>query len=263
MRGSYQLGRLFGIGIRAHWLFLALLGWAFVFWGGLGAVVGVCFVFGLVVLHELGHSLVARRYGVGVRDITLTPIGGMARLEGMPPTPNAEFWIALAGPMVNLVLAALLWPLVVVLGTGSFVFELLLINLALAVFNLLPGFPLDGGRLLRAWLAKRYGMVEATRRAARAGRWVAAGMAVVAVLSLHFILLFIALFVYVAGKQEELAVRLRYAQAPTVEFDPSRGVWQHGPRGPGSGAHGHARGVDPRVVDEMLRRMKEKLGRRP
>ena len=269
MGWSLNLGKILGIRIRAHWMFLVMLGWAFLFWGGLAAVAYFCCLFGLVVLHELGHSLVARRYGIRVRDITLLPIGGMARLEGMPPTPKAEFWIALAGPMVNIVLAAVLVPVAVAVTAwaaalnsavlewlGSGLVMLCAINVVLAVFNLLPGFPMDGGRILRAYWARRRGMVEATRKAARVGRWVAVIMAIVGVLTLHFVLVLIALFVYVAGKQEEFAVRLRYAQAPTIEFDPRYG-WQRA--APGRGTPDASRAADPRAVEEALRRMKERL----
>jgi hypothetical protein len=153
-------------------------------------------------------------------------------------------------------LALALSPLAVVFGIWSIPGWLVAINVMLAAFNLLPGFPMDGGRILRAYLAGRWGMVEATRRAARVGRYVAVGMAVVGVLTVHLMLLFIALFVYLAGKQEELAVRLRYAQMPTVEFDPHSG-WRR-TSGP---ADGFPR-VDPRAVEEILRRMKRDLERR-
>lgn len=268
MLGTFTLGTLFGIRIRAHWLFLVLLAWGALSGGGLPWLVTIAFVFGFVVLHELGHSLTARRYGIRVRDITLTPIGGMARLEGMPPTPNAEFWIALAGPAVNIALALLIAPLVILAGAwsiawnwnalaslGIFLRTLLIINVVLAVFNLLPAFPMDGGRILRAWLARRQGLVEATRRAAKVGRWVALGMAIVGIAEGPFLLIFIALFVYVAGKQEEWAVRLRYAQAPVVDLGPRPG--QAG--GPGTRGSAAPRPLDRRVVDEMLRRMKEEM----
>ena len=273
MNWSVNLGTLFWIRIRAHWLFLVFLGWAFLFWGGLPAALYFCCLFGFVVLHELGHSLVARRYGIRVRDITLLPIGGMARLEGGPPTPKAEFWIAAAGPLVNVVLAAALLPLglglaawSVALGSGvlawlsGVVVMLSGINVVLAVFNLLPGFPMDGGRILRAWWAKRRGMVEATRRAARVGRWVAAAMAIVGLMTFHFTLLLIALFIYVAGKQEELAVRLRRTRAPTVEFDPRYGWRQRGGPAPGSPSAA-SRAPDPRELEAALRQLKERLRR--
>ena len=209
MGWTFGLGSVLGIRIRVHWLFMVLLGYLLLFGGGPAAVVMVCGVFVFVVLHELGHSLVARIYGIRVRDITLLPIGGMARLEGMAPTPKAEFWIALAGPLVNVVLAAIFLPLALLVNAGGlalgwdvfgsfaeFLGVLFAINLALAVFNLLPGFPMDGGRILRAYLARRVGMLEATRKAVRVGRWVAALMAIAGVIWLRPMLLFIALFIY-------------------------------------------------------------------
>ena len=272
MGWTFGLGSVLGIRIRVHWLFMVLLGYLLLFGGGPAAVVMVCGVFVFVVLHELGHSLVARVYGIGVRDITLLPIGGVARLEGMAPTPKAEFWIALAGPLVNVVLAAIFLPLALLVNAGGlalgwdvfgsfaeFLGVLFAINLALAVFNLLPGFPMDGGRILRAYLARRVGMLEATRKAVRVGRWVAALMAIAGVIWLRPMLLFIALFIYLAGTQERAAVRLRYAQAPTVEFHPGSG-WQ---QTSGPSASSDPFGVDARRVEELLRRIKRDMGRRP
>jgi len=271
MKWSFLLGRPFGIEVRVHWLFVALLAFLLFFGGGLSSAVLVTCVFGFVVLHELGHSLVARRYGVGVRSITLLPIGGVAQLEGRPPTPTAELWIALAGPLVNIALAILLFPLVILAGAGGLAFglnildplsfllaALVSINIGLALFNLLPAFPMDGGRVLRALLAKRVGMLEATRRAARVGRWLAALMAIAGVLLGRPMLLFIAAFVYVAGSQEEAAVRLSHAQAPTLQFDPIHGWHYRMPHGP-LDAH---RGFDHRHVEEALRHLLRALRER-
>jgi Zn-dependent protease len=233
-----QLGRIFGIRIRVHWLFLVLLAY-FLVAEGPGAALMVACVFGCVVLHELGHSLVARHYGVGVRDITLWPIGGVAQLEGRMPSPQAELAIALAGPMVNVVLVTVFLTLAMATGAGrlalgsgvlgslaNFLGTLVTINLALVLFNLLPAFPMDGGRVYRAWLARRVGMLPATERAVRLGRWVAGLMAIAGVLLPHLMLLLIAGFVYVAGTQEQLAVRMQQARAPVLAFDPARG-WHY------------------------------------
>ena len=265
MGWSLNLGRVFGIRIRAHWGFLVLMLWAWRTMGGLPAVMYLCCLFGFVVLHELGHSLVARRFGVRVHDIILTPIGGMARLEGLPPTPKAELWIAVAGPLVNIALALLLTPVVVLLcgssmslrsaalgSAGIFLLTLLLMNVVLAVFNLLPAFPMDGGRILRAWWARRWGMLEATRKAVRVGRWTALLMAIAGVYFTHLMLIVIALFVFLAGTREQWAVRLRYAQARVVDMREPTG----GPAGPAF------RQIDPRVLEEMLRRMREEMSRK-
>ena len=224
MRGAFQLGRAAGIDIRIHWTFALLLAWAG--WqhlslghGAAAALVGVVFmvaVFGCVVLHELGHALTARAFGIGTRDITLYPIGGVASLERIPDEPRQELLVALAGPAVNVAIAAAL-ALVVGLGGGlasidptpsvgaGLVANLLLVNIALAGFNLIPAFPMDGGRVLRAVLAMRMDRVRATRLAASVGQ----GLAVlfgVAGLFVNWFLLFIALFVYMGAEQEARAV---------------------------------------------------------
>ncbi len=264
MSWSFNLGTLFGIRIRVHWLFVVLLSWLLLFGGGLGAVALVSAVFACVLLHELGHCLTARTYGVAVRDITLLPIGGVARLEGEAPSPRAEFWIALAGPLVNVALALLFLPLALMAGAGQmalglnmlgslklFLATLVSINLTLALFNLLPAFPMDGGRILRALLTRRLGFLEATRRAARVGRWMAALMAAAGVLLLHPILLFIALFVYVAGKQEEAAARWRRAHSRTLEFHPMYGWHYTDGQGPRVGS----RPLDARNLKEAFQRL--------
>src|SRR6185369_882904 len=150
--------------------------------GAMAAVASIAVVlaiFGCVLRHELGHALMARHYGIVTHDITLLPIGGLARLERMPEQPSQEMAIALAGPAVNVVIAASL-AIGLVLGggdlwsvmpdAGSFVGMLLAANVALVLFNLLPAFPMDGGRVLRAALAMRLPYVRATRIAARIGQ---------------------------------------------------------------------------------------------
>src|SRR5262249_51734265 len=186
---SWKLGTAFGIGIYVHWSFLLLAayvlfskgtqgGWAF----ALFSVLFLFAVFGCVVLHELGHALMARAFGIGTRDITLYPIGGIARLERMGEKPWEELCIALAGPAVNAVLAVLL-SLVLVgagawggfltspdevagLGGMGFLFDLLAANVMLGLFNMLPAFPMDGGRVLRALLSWPLGRLQATEIAA-------------------------------------------------------------------------------------------------
>ena len=173
MRGSFTLGRIAGIDIKVHVTFFLLLAWiAFVYErsGGMPAAInGVLFVlliFLLVVLHEFGHALAARRYGIETRDITLLPIGGLARLERMPDKPREEVVVALAGPAVNVVIAAALalfigfsggWPDPHIMEqTGvPLAFRLFSVNVWLVLFNMIPAFPMDGGRVLRAVLAMR------------------------------------------------------------------------------------------------------------
>ncbi len=226
-RWAWKIGRILGIDIYIHATFVLLLGWvAFShIAGGVGAMSRglalVVAVFGIVVLHELGHALVAKRFGVRTRDITLLPIGGVARLERMPEKPIEELLVAAAGPAVNVVLALLLWAVLEITGTstsptgigvvgGSFLTKLMWVNVSLAAFNLLPAFPMDGGRVVRAGLALRMDYVRATEIAARLGQ----GMALLfGVLGLFFspMLLFIALFVWMGAQQESTVVGLKRA----------------------------------------------------
>ncbi len=221
MKRSLKIGSVAGIGIFLHWTFLLLIAAIFAFYyvqsqsvgaalAGMGLIFGVFFC---VILHELGHALTARRFGVGTRSITLYPIGGLARLERIPSEPMKEFWIALGGPVVNLLIAAVLAAVLFLLG-GSFapgvlespgrhtLASLLWINLVLAGFNLLPAFPMDGGRVLRSLLALRQDYTQATQTAANVGQAMAILFGLFGLISFNPILLFIALFVYVGAQQE-------------------------------------------------------------
>ncbi len=220
MRWSWKLGEIRGIGVYMHATFLILI--AFVVYSHWSAghslertLEGVGFVlalFGCVVLHEFGHALMAARYGIKTRDITLLPIGGVARLERMPEDPLQELWVALAGPAVNVVIAAVLFawlqftaafaPLEeLTVTSGPFLERLLVVNVSLVVFNMLPAFPMDGGRVLRALLAMRLEYVRATQIAATIGQAMAL---VFALLGFFFnpFLLFIAFFVWIGAAQE-------------------------------------------------------------
>ena len=224
---SIPLGRLLGIDVYLHFTFLLLLGFIGLSHGLTArsveaALAGVLFFTGLfvcVLLHEFGHALAARRYGIGTRDITLLPIGGVARLERMPDKPSEELVVALAGPAVNVVIAGALflglwlggwWQPLSSLSTtsGNLVERLLVANVFLVVFNLLPAFPMDGGRVLRAVLGLKLSHVHATRIAARIGQ----GMAVLfgfAGLFGNPMLLLIALFVWIGATQEAAAVEMK------------------------------------------------------
>lgn len=227
MPWSWKFGRIAGIDVYVHATFFMLLAWiALSYWResqSFAAVVeGVGFIlalFACVVLHEFGHALTARRYGIRTRDITLLPIGGLARLERMPDVPIQELWVALAGPAVNAVIAVVLfaglhasgaWQSITRVGvaTGAFAERVMLANVVLAVFNLLPAFPMDGGRALRALLATRMEYMRATQRAAAIGQ----GMAVLfgfMGLQGNPMLIFIALFVWIGAGQEASMVQMK------------------------------------------------------
>jgi Zn-dependent protease len=179
-------------------------------------------IFGCVVLHELGHALTARRFGIGTRDITLFPIGGVARLERIPERPWEEFLIAIAGPAVNGVIAVLLYALLALtnLGsglremawyaeTGDFLATLMFANIVLGGFNLLPAFPMDGGRVLRALLSYRLGRLRATEIAAGLGMFMALCLGMWGIFSGQLLLVLLAIFVYFAGQQELAMVRFK------------------------------------------------------
>ncbi|MCB1675803.1 MAG: site-2 protease family protein [Halioglobus sp.] len=249
MKWSLRIARVAGIDIAVHATFALLLGWiALSVWRSsqsidavLQGLVFVLALFGCVVLHELGHALTARRFGVRTRSITLLPIGGVAAMERMPDQPRQEILVALAGPMVNVLIALALgaWihlhniappeidadTVLLFSSPADFVYSLLSINVMLAVFNLLPVFPMDGGRVLRAALATRMEHHLATLRAARIGR----SMAVVLFfLGLFYspVMMLIAVFIWFAAGAESGAEQLRHAlrrvsprQAMVSRFD--------------------------------------------
>lgn len=225
---SYQIMKVAGIPIRVHvtlLLVLPLLALDFSmallprsFLWGLVAAVGF---FASIALHELGHSLVAARKGCPARDILLLPIGGLAQLESMPRDPRDEFQVAIAGPAVSFVLAVGLWfsgGFVTSLGLhrpGTILMLLGLVNLGLLLFNLLPSFPMDGGRIFRAWLTPKLGRLLATRIAAKVGRFMALIFGIVGLLKLNVFLILIAIFVYQAAGAEYRMVRIQEASRRT------------------------------------------------
>lgn len=236
MRSSLKLFTVSGIDIRLHITFPLIFVWAALQFGLLSGDVGsaifgivaVSILFVLVTLHELGHSLAAQYYGIPVKQIVLSPIGGVAQLDRIPEKPLQEFIIALAGPAVNLLIALamaavlgttpieLVNPFAALLGFSVFNISQLfsyifLYNILLAFFNLLPAFPLDGGRIFRALLAMRLEYVKATQIAALVGRVVAAVMGLFGILNGNFFLIFIAIFIFVGAGQEAKFVQLRNA----------------------------------------------------
>ena len=226
MRGSFTIGRIAGIDLKVHVTFSLLLAWiGFVYYrsGGMPAAIdGVLFVlliFLLVVLHEFGHALAARRYGIETRDITLLPIGGLARLERMPDKPREEVIVALAGPAVNVVIAAVLalfigfsggWPDPHIMErTGmSLAFRLFSVNVWLVLFNMIPAFPMDGGRVLRAVFAMRMNYARATQLAASVGQGIAFIFFIIG-LWWNPMLLLIAVFIYFGANSEAALAQMK------------------------------------------------------
>ena len=228
MKASWKIGTLFGVAIRIHATFPLLLLWIATMdfvsggtWRQIG--IGLAFIlamFGMVVLHELGHALVARKFGVRTRDITLLPIGGVARLDRIPHRPMHELWISLAGPAVNAVIAAILFSALALrrvpaeeevrLLEQGFATRLAWANVALALFNLLPAFPMDGGRVLRAILALQIEPVRATDIAVLIGKSLAVALGIVGVAT-NPLLVMVAVFVWFGAEQEGGATRLRNA----------------------------------------------------
>ena len=234
MKWSYRVARVAGIDIKVHATFGLILVFGAVQWGvphgASGAAFGVLamlFLFACVVLHELGHSLVARVFHVPVREIVLLPIGGVARLEKNPEKPLHELLIALAGPLVNVGIAFLLLFLVdgatlqalnekglvgsqpLQPSASTLVLWLLAANVSLAVFNMIPAFPLDGGRVLRALLAMAIGVPRATRTAAAVGQLLAVALGIFAILSGQMLLALIAFLIFVGAGQEQAEEQAR------------------------------------------------------
>jgi Zn-dependent protease/predicted transcriptional regulator len=228
---TLELGAIAGVAVRVHATFLLLVGWlALASWTSAHSLAAVLdsigfmlAVFACIVLHELGHALAARSFGIATRDITLLPIGGVGRLERMPDLPIQELWIALAGPMTSVAIAAslllgnltLTGSLVPASGfdtvTGPFVVRLGVVNVMLAVFNLLPSFPMDGGRVLRALLALRLDHTRATEIAAVIGRGMALLFGVVGLVSSSPLLVLVAAFVWFSASEEERVARVTAA----------------------------------------------------
>jgi stage IV sporulation protein FB len=235
MGWSIPIGSVKGTAIRVHFTFLLFLVWIAVTHYAQGgrdaALQGVIFIlllFLCVLLHEFGHVLAARRYGVQTPDITLLPIGGVARLERIPEEPSQELIVALAGPAVNLVIAAILY---LVLGgvlpqesmevqnSGvSLLARLASVNIFLAVFNLIPAFPMDGGRVLRAVLSYRLGYIRGTQIAATVGQVVAFGLGLLGLMG-NPLLIFIAVFVYLGAASEAHAVQMRQVSRGVLVSD--------------------------------------------
>jgi Zn-dependent protease len=223
MRGSIKLFKIFGIAINIHITFLLLL--VFFLSGGIKWLVLMIGVFCFVTLHEVCHSLVARHYGIEVREITLLPIGGIASMSSMPEKPAQEFFISVAGPLFNLAVIVIFYnPMKSLFGTGVLFHRplstatwpltlayLYWINLMLAAFNLIPAFPMDGGRVLRSLLAGKIGYGKATKFAVGLGHIFAVGFAYFGIVNYNIVLIAIAIFIYMAASNEGHQVDVREA----------------------------------------------------
>jgi len=220
MKGSIKLFQVFGIAIKVHITFI-ILPIIFFMWSGFKGLFVIISVFVLVTIHELCHSLMAKRFGVTVKEITLLPIGGVAQMGSIPETPHQEFKISIAGPMFNILLGAVLFmPLYNILGPdvlfspsleswGQSIAYIFWINMILAMFNLLPAFPMDGGRVLRSFLASRMDYLRATKIAVNLGHMFALLFFVFAIMHNHWLLMIIAVFIYVVSSNEETQVTLK------------------------------------------------------
>ncbi|HWM47500.1 MAG TPA: site-2 protease family protein [Xanthobacteraceae bacterium] len=225
MGWSFGIGSIAGTSIRIHVTFALFLGWIFVAtWVSGGpdeawaALVFMIALFACVVAHEFGHILTARAFGIRTPDVTLLPIGGVARLERIPEAPSQEFLVAIAGPLVNVAIALVLIAFGADLSQNPLssidaariplLDRLAAVNLFLAAFNLIPAFPMDGGRVLRALLGIRLGHQRATEVAATVGQWVAFALGFIGLFS-NPMLIFIAIFVYLAAASESQVVAMR------------------------------------------------------
>ncbi len=244
MKGSFQIARFANIPVLVHWSFALIFLWVVYVgfqegweWKAIGwSVLFVIALFVCVVLHEFGHALTARRYGVRTRDIILSPIGGVARLDRLPENPMQEFYVAVAGPMVNVGIMAALSPYFLLVSSATreqllsilrqyvgisdnvfvrdltpfdfFIFGLVMLNGMLAVFNMLPAFPMDGGRVLRALLSIPLGRMKATRIAAWFGQFLAVLLVLYGFREGSPITIFIGIFVFFMAANEYRMVRI-------------------------------------------------------
>jgi Zn-dependent protease len=232
MGGAFKIGRLSGIDVKVHWTFFLLLAFfAFIGYRASGSLLGalaptvtIVALFLCVLLHEFGHSLVAQRFGIRIQSITLLPIGGVSNMETLPEKPADEVKITIAGPLVNVVLALIFFGVALLLGAGplmpsdlftsigsvgKFFFYLGYLNVVLAVFNLLPAFPMDGGRILRGLLASRLGALRATEISSIVGQVFAVAFFLIGLLSGNLLLALVAVFIFFGASGESQMVRQR------------------------------------------------------
>jgi len=222
----FKISTIWGVPIKVHWSFLLLIALiAYLFFLKqlainqlLNFVLLLFVLFVCVLIHEMGHAVIAKSLGIKAKDIVLSPIGGLARIESMEKYPRKEILIALAGPLTNLILAALVFVYLFCsdavslsiqhrldlehLGSYSMVYFFLYVNLLLCFFNLIPAFPMDGGRILRAVLSLKYDSLKATYIASLIGKILAIGFIVYAIVSSYYIIIPISVFVFLMASNE-------------------------------------------------------------
>ncbi len=229
MKNSLYIAKISGIKIFIHWSFFLLIAWIVIssirdgndFLQTILSVAFILTIFCCVVLHELGHALTAKKFNYITKDIILLPIGGMARINELPENPKQEFLIAVAGPIVNIVIALILFPFInwaqinpaslekFVISGSNFIFSLFAVNLSLAVFNLIPAFPMDGGRVFRAVLSIWMNRVSATAVAARTGQFISFIFLIFGILY-NPVLALIGVFIFITAKAENDEVKSKY-----------------------------------------------------
>ena len=230
MRGAYNIVTVRGIHIFIHWTFLLLIGWVLLVNFSSGnnieqlswSILFILAVFACVALHELGHALMAARFGIKAKNIVLLPIGGTASIEKFPANPRQELAISIAGPVVNIVIATLLWLVLLpnttftetpkdisIMHGHDFIYNLRIVNIGLALFNLIPVFPMDGGRILRALLGFKLNYIQATTIATNAGKIIAVIFVALGILLINPFLPIIGIFIIFSANTEEYYLRLK------------------------------------------------------
>ncbi|MBN2343994.1 MAG: site-2 protease family protein [Deltaproteobacteria bacterium] len=225
MNFSWKIFTAFGIPVRLHFSMVIIPFLAFTWVEGTGieqlivASILTILLFGSVLLHEFGHALTGRRYGVHTADIVLTPIGGMARMTNIPQNPKQEIAISIAGPLVSFAIAGVSFALLLVSPQLPVVHPLALemlhvlfqLNLMLGLFNLIPALPMDGGRVFRGLLALKFSHLKATQIASKIGKLLAVAGGIYGIMESQWTLVFIAFFIYTAAGQEERIANMREA----------------------------------------------------
>lgn len=229
MRGAYKILSIRGITLHIHWTFLLLIGWVLLVNANAGnnveqlswSILFLLAVFACITLHELGHALMAARFGINAKEIVLLPIGGIASIEKFPDNPRQELAISIAGPLVNLAIAGIIWLFIpdlslidnqqhmTIMHGHDFLYNLRVANVALAVFNLIPAFPMDGGRILRALLGFKLNYIRATTIAAATGKIIAILLIITGIVLINPLLPAIGIFIILSAGTEEYYLRLK------------------------------------------------------